>query len=197
MIAWINFSSMIVAALLLLYFYVKSVRPAALEKKIGKKAYHKCTQYRTIASVFMIVALINYVVYFLYPLPLPLPRTFPWDWWISIVIGVLIAIPGGYLWFRGIKDAGEGTMVTKKEHKLYGGIYQRIRRPQAAGEITFWWVAAFILNSPFLALFSLIWISVFYVMCRAEETDLVIRYGEEYLNYKRDTGFIILKRNKR
>ncbi|MGQ9722984.1 MAG: methyltransferase family protein [Candidatus Jordarchaeum sp.] len=197
MIAWINFSSMIVAALLLLYFYVKSVRPAALEKKIGKKAYHKCTQYRTIASVFMIVALINYVVYFLYPLPLPLPRTFPWDWWISIVIGVLIAIPGGYLWFRGIKDAGEGTMVTKKEHKLYGGIYQRIRHPQAAGEITFWWVAAFILNSPFLALFSLIWISVFYVMCRAEETDLVIRYGEEYLNYKRDTGFIILKRNKR
>ena len=196
MIAWINFISMIVSALLFGYFYVKSVGPAALEKKIGEVAYRRCSQYRLISAIFMSLALVNYVIYYFYPLPLPLPQTFPWDWWISILIGILIAIPGGYLWFRGMKDAGEETMVTKKGHKLYGGIYKKIRHPQAAGEITFWWVAAFFLNSPFLALFSFIWIPIFYIMCWAEEKDLAIRYGEEYLEYKTNTGFIIPKRKK-
>ena len=30
-------------------------------------------------------------------------------------------------------------------------------------------------------------------MCLAEEKDLVIRYGEAYLEYKRNTGFLIPK----
>jgi protein-S-isoprenylcysteine O-methyltransferase Ste14 len=36
---------------------------------------------------------------------------------------------------------------------------------------------------------------IFYVLCRAEEKDLVIRYGEQYLEYKRNTGFLIPSRN--
>lgn len=196
MIAWINLILMLVSALLCLYFYIKSAGPAALEKKIGKIAYHKCTQYRIVAAIFMTVAAIDYVIYFFYPLPVPLPQTFPWSWWVSALVATLIAIPGGYLWFRGMKDAGEETMSMKKEHTLYRGIYTRIRHPQAAGEVTFWWVIAFFLNSPFLALFSFIWIPIFYIMCWAEEKDLVIRYGEEYLEYRSNTGFIIPKRNK-
>ena len=195
MIAWINFASLLLAALLFLYFYVKSVSPAALEKKIGEVAYAKCTQYRIIASAFEIIAAANYIVYFFYPLPLQLPQTFTWEWWISIIISIVIAIPGGYLWWRGTRDAGKETIVPSKEHTLYGGIYQKIRHPQAAGEVTYWWVLAFILNSPFLAIFSFIWIPIFYIMCWAEERDLVIRYGEKYLEYKRNTSFLIPKRN--
>ena len=97
------------------------------------------------------------------------------------------------MWFRGMKDAGQETISVKKEHTLYGGIYQKIRHPQAAGEITFWWVIAFLLDSPFLALFSFIWIPIFCIMCWAEEKDLVIRYGEEYLEYKSNTGCIVPK----
>ncbi len=178
-----------------MYFYVKSVSPAALEKKIGEVAYAKCTQYRIIASAFEIIAAANYIVYFFYPLPLQLPQTFTWEWWISIIISIVIAIPGGYLWWRGTRDAGKETIVPSKEHTLYGGIYQKIRHPQAAGEVTYWWVLAFILNSPFLAIFSFIWIPIFYIMCWAEERDLVIRYGEKYLEYKRNTSFLIPKRN--
>lgn len=196
MIAWINFVSMVVSALLCLYFYVKSAGPAALEKKIGEIAHRRCTQFRIMASIFMTVAAINYIVYFFYPLQVALPRTFPWAWWISALIATAIAIAGGYLWFRGMKDAGEETIWVKKEHILYGGIYKKIRHPQAAGEITFWWVIAFFLNSPFLALFSFIWIPIFYIMCWAEEKDLVIRYGEEYLEYRRNTGFVIPRRNR-
>jgi protein-S-isoprenylcysteine O-methyltransferase Ste14 len=196
MIAWINFVVLVVSAVLFLYFYVNSVSPAALEKKIGEAAYAKCTAYRLIASAFEIVAVANYIVYFFYPLPVPLPQTFPWAWWVSIVIGISIAVPGGYLMGIGLRDAGKESIGPKKEHKLYGGIYEKVRHPQATGEVTLWWVVAFILNSPFLAIFSFIWLPIFYMFCRAEERDLVIRYGEPYLEYKRNTGFLIPKRKK-
>ena len=194
-IAWINTVVLTISALLFLYFYVKSVSPAALEKRIGEISYARCKRYRQIAIVFEFITIVNYVVYYFYPLSMPLPLVFPWDYWISIVIAVAIAVPSSYLMYIGMKDAGEEAITPKKEHSLYGGIYEKIRHPQATGEIFLWWVAAFILNSPFLAIFSIIWLPVFYIMCVAEEKDLVIRYGEAYLEYKRNTGFLIPKRN--
>ncbi len=196
MIEWINFIVLIASALLYLYFYVKSAGPAALEKKIGKAAYPKCARYRLISAVFSFILLGNYVVYFFYPLPVPIPQMFPWDWWISVLIAVLIAFPGGYLLGKGAKAAGEESMKPKKEHTLYGGIYNKMRHPQAVGEAAFLWVIAFLLNSPFLVFLSFFLIPIYYEMCRAEEKDLVIRYGKEYIEYKKRTGFIIPKRHK-
>lgn len=196
MIAWINIGILIASVFFFLYFYVKSAGPAALEKKVGKEAYRKCTFYRIISSVFMSIAFVNYIVYYFYPLPVPLPRTFPWSWWWSAVIAGIVAVLGGYIWIKGMNDAGEETMITKKEHTLYTGIYTKIRHPQAAGEITYWWVTAFVLHSPFLAVLSFVWIPVFYMMCVAEEKDLIIRYGEAYLDYKQNTGFLIPKRKR-
>ena len=191
MIAWINFGVLLVSALLTLYFYVKSAGPAALERRIGPVAYKRCTRYRIVASVFMTVASINYVVYFFYPLPIPLARIFPWSWWLSALIALLIAIPSGYLFVRGMRDAGEETIIVKKEHTLYGGIYEKIRHPQAVGELPFWWVIAFLLHSPFLVLFSFVWLPIWIAMCLAEERDLVIRYGQAYEDYRRRTGFFL------
>ena len=144
--------------------------------------------------VFEFITIVNYVVYYFYPLPIALPRAFPWDYWISIVIAVAIGVPSSYLMYKGMKDAGEESLSPKKEHTLYGGIYKKIRHPQATGEVFLWWVAAFILNSPFLAIFSIVWLPIFYVMCVAEERDLVVRYGEAYLEYRRNTGFLLPKR---
>ncbi|MBU0493979.1 MAG: isoprenylcysteine carboxylmethyltransferase family protein [Chloroflexi bacterium] len=194
LIAWLNVIVLILSALLCLFFYAKSAGPAALERRIGERAYRRCAWYRVIASVFMTIASLNYVVYVFYPLPISLPRTFPWDWWVSALIAVLIAIPGGYLWLRGMKDAGKETMIPEKGHTLYSGIYRTIRHPQALGEVTFWWVIAFLLHSPFLVLVSFIWLPIFALMCLAEERDLVIRYGQAYEDYKRNTGFVIPKR---
>jgi protein-S-isoprenylcysteine O-methyltransferase Ste14 len=194
MIAWINIAVLVVSTLLTLIFYVRSAGPAALEKSIGLIAYQKCTRYRLVASAFMTLASINYVIYFFFPLPLPLPATFPWPWWLSALIAVVIAVPSGYVWYRGMKDAGEETMIVKKEHTMYGGIYEKIRHPQALGELPFWWVIAFLLHSPFLVLYSFIWIPVFVIMCLAEERDLVLRYGEDYEEYRQRTGFLIPRR---
>jgi protein-S-isoprenylcysteine O-methyltransferase Ste14 len=193
MITWINLAVMVVSTLLFLYFYVKSVGPAALEKRIGAAAYPLCTRYRFVSGIFMGLVCINYVVYVFYPLPVSPARTFLWPWWVSALIAVLIAIPAGCLFVQGVQDAGEETMVPKKEHTLYGGIYNKIRHPQAVGELLIWWVIAFLLHSPFLVLYSFVWVPVFSIMCWAEERDLLIRYGEAYQEYQNRTGFLIPK----
>lgn len=195
MIQWINFGVLILSTLLFLYFYVRSAGPAALEDKIGPRAYKDCTRYRIVASVLMTVATVNYVLYCFYPLPIPLPTTFPWPWWVSALIALVIAVPSGYLFYRGVKDAGEETMIIRKDHTLYGGIYEKIRHPQAMGELPFWWVIAFLLHSPFLALYSLVWIPIFVAICVAEEQDLLIRYGDAYEEYRARTGFLLPRKS--
>lgn len=187
MIAWLTFVVLILAALLFLYYYVRSASPAGRARVIGPRAYAAAGRDRIIAGIFEGVASAGYAVYFFYPLPTPLPRTFPWPWPVSLLIAVLIAVPAGSLMAIGIRDAGAETMQPKPEHRMYGGIYRCIRHPQAAGEVWLWWVFAFLLNSPFLALFSFIYIPIFLVMCWAEEQDLLLRYGEAYAEYCRTT----------
>jgi protein-S-isoprenylcysteine O-methyltransferase Ste14 len=189
LIEWLNFLALIAATILFLYFYVKSAGPAQLEKKIGEAAYPKCMRYRLIASVFESLTVVNYVVYFFYPLPIGLPLVLPIPWLDSVLIAILILIPG-------MRDAGRETIEPKKEHALYGGIYETIRHPQAIGESFLWFPFAFFLNSPFLVLYSFIWFPVLYIMCIAEEKDLVIRYGQPYLEYRERVGFLIPKRSK-
>ena len=196
MIPWINFAVLIASSFVFTVFYVKSAGPAALEKSIGPSAYQRCATYRLIASIFMFVVAVNYVLYYWFPLHLPLPRTFPWPWWVSLAIAALIAVPSAYLMYRGVKDAGEETMRPKREHTLYGGIYTRIRHPQAIGEFPLWWVLAFLVHSPFLALFSFAFVPVWYHFCVAEERDLLIRYGTAYNDYRATTGFWLPRRVK-
>jgi len=194
MLACLNFGILIAASMLFTGSYVKSVSPAALERTMGQRAYERCGQYRLIASVFMTVAAANYMVYYWYPLPVPLPRTFPWGWTVSALIALVIAVPSGYLMYRGIRDAGAETMEPKKEHEMYGGIYTKIRHPQALGEFPLWWAMAFLANSPFLVLFSCVYVPVWYYLCRAEERDLLLRYGEAYEAYCQRVGFWLPKR---
>ncbi len=94
---------------------------------------------------------------------------------------------------RGARDAGEETMKPKPEHQMYSGIYETIRHPQALGEFPLWWVIAFLLNSPFLVLFSFVYVPIWYFFCIAEEKDLLIRYGAPYKEYCQRVGFWIPK----
>ncbi|MGY5880661.1 MAG: methyltransferase [Candidatus Thorarchaeota archaeon] len=194
MIEWINFIVLVVSTILFLYFYVKSVSPAQLEKTMGEIAYPKCKTYRLVAGAFEGITIVNYVVYIFYPLPLGLPLTLPWDYLLSFIFAIVIIIPSAYLMIKGMRDAGEETLEPKKEHTLYTGIYDKVRHPQAIGESVLWFPFALWFNSPFLVLYSFIWIPIFYIMCWAEERDLIIRYGQPYLDYRDRVGFLIPKR---
>jgi methanethiol S-methyltransferase len=196
MIAWINMAVLLFSSLAFLLFYVLSARPAGQEKLIGPRAYRRCFHYRLVAGALEGVITANYILYYFFPLATPLPEKFPWAWWISLIIALLICIPVTILMLIGVRDAGEETMHPRKDHVMYAGIYTKLRHPQAVGEVFLFLVMALLLHSPFLAVFSLIFFPIFIVMCYAEEQDLMLRYGEAYAEYCRKTGAFWPKRMK-
>jgi len=168
-----------------------------MERNNCNDAYQVCARHRLISSIFMAIASFNYVVYYFFPLPVAnelLQKHFAWPYWVSVAIALTIGIPCAVLMYRGIVDAGEETMTPKKEHQLYGGIYDSVRHPQAIGEMPLWWTFAFLLNSPFLVAFSCLYIPVWIIFCRMEEMDLTIRYGSSYEEYRKRVGFLFPKR---
>ena len=182
MIAWINFATLIVCTLLGLYFSVKSAGPAAGEKKTGAIASAITTRYRAIASVLMTVVGINYACYFLYPIPVPLPRIFPWSWSVSALISTAIAIVSVYLWWRGMSEV-------EKAHPP-NGKPERISHSEAGSQLTFWWAIAFLFHSPFLVLFSLIWVPILAIVCWTEERDWFNSDGKTNARYIINRGVL-------
>jgi len=193
LIPWINIGVLVSATVLFTWFYLGSVRVSKLKDKIGDRAYKRATVNRIVSAFFMTLAAVCYVLYFFFPLPVPALNRFTWPYWLSAVGGGILAIPALYLWFKGMVDAGKGTMVASKEFKPYAGIYKRIRHPQAAGELLLWWVMALFLNSPFLALYSIVWIPLFIWVSLAEEADLISRFGKAYTEYMKTTSFFTIK----
>ncbi len=196
MIEWINFLILIISTILMAFFYIKSVGPAKLEKRIDESAYKRCGKYRIIASFFELITVVNFILYFFFPLPIPLPQFFIWDYWISVILSFVILIPCLCIILKGVKDAGREALFPDKKHTLYGGIYEKIRHPQALGEVFIWWAIALLLNAPFLFLYSIIWFPIFYWFCKAEEKDLIIRYGKPYIDYINQTGMFFPKKNR-
>ncbi len=187
--AWINLFVMMLSTLLFLLFYIRSVSPATLETVMGEKAYAYCGWQRVIAIAFEVIVVINYFVYASLPVQIPLPHTFPWARWISYVIAAVITVPSMGLMVKGMIDAGSEAIRPAKENPMYGGIYEQLRHPQALGEVLVWLVLAFALHSPFLAIFSLFHFPIFAMMCFAEEQDLLVRFGDKYVDYMQRVGW--------
>ena len=196
MLNWINLFLLITSTVGMTVFYIKSVVPAKLAQKIGPKAYRRCAYYRFIANLFQLIIIINYILYYVLPPPIPLPQFLHRNYSISVVLSLCILIPGLYMLIKGVKDAGRETLFPDKDNTLYKGIYLRIRHPQALGEIFTWWSLALFLNSPFLFIFSLFWFPLFYWFSKAEEIDLILRYGNPYIKYKNQTGMFFPKRKE-
>ncbi len=194
MIELINFFVLIFSEILFPVFYVLSVSPAFYETEIGKKAYKRCGIQRTVSMIFMFIACVNYVIYYFYPLSLPLNNALFLNHWISVIIGVVILIPSATLMIKGMVDAGKEAIALQEGQTLYKGIYEKIRHPQALGEVFIFMVIAFILNSPFLIIFSLTWFPIFYLISVAEEKDLVLRYGKDFVEYRNKTGMFLPRR---
>lgn len=188
MIELINFWILIVSAFLTFSFYIISVIPATLEKRLGESAYKICGKMRTFSGIFMIISGIGYVIYYFYPLELPIPRYFPWNYMISFAISAVIFIPSMILILAGFKAAGKETSAPVKTGDIFNGIYLKIRHPQYLGEVSNWFSFAFVLNSPFLLIFSIIWILIYSIWIIYEEKDLEIRFGKNYRDYKLNTG---------
>ena len=191
-VSYVNFVALLVSSAIFTIFYVKSVKPAELERSIGVEVYARCKWYRLVSGFFMTLAAIHYVVFWYYPLPGLPPNLveFPWQYHISVYIALLLTLPFSYIMWIGMRDAGEETMTPKKDHELYsGGIYDHMRHPQAVGEFPLWFTFALLGHSPFLTLFSFLYLPVWYYFSIEEEKDLVLRYGKPYEAYRRRVGW--------
>jgi len=175
--------------------YVMSVRPAHRERRVGERAYEQCGRLRMWSMIVMALAMVCFVLYRWFPPPIdPLPAVLPWPYPLSVAAALLVGVPAMALIVLGMRDAGAEAIAPDKASEMYGGIYEHIRHPQIVGEAPIWLVLALLLNSPSLALLSLVYLVVWTWWAVEEERDLLLRFGQAYADYRERTGMFVPKR---
>lgn len=191
--AIVNFISLNISTFLFSYIYILSVMPVTCAEKLGEKAWKDCSTLRIIASIFESLIIINQLLWVWFPLPFanwPVHENFI----VGIIIGMAVGIPLTPLLLKSMKDAGRETMRPSKDTKMFKGIYQHIRHPQTLGEMPWFIAIAFFVNSLFLVLWTTFFVFLFTpILIHFEEKDLIKRFGEEYIEYRRNTGALIPK----
>jgi protein-S-isoprenylcysteine O-methyltransferase Ste14 len=193
MIAQITLATMLFSMLAFGGLYIYSVFPAHLERRMGADAFRRCGRFRKASFTFLFLFAICEVVTIFLPMDFPLPhRLFPgWYWLLSAAIGVLLMLPATMILRAAQRAAKSESFAPSQRSTMYGGIYQRIRHPQMVGDLLYWFALAFLLNSPVLLLVNLLWIPINLVMAFAEELDLMLRFGEGYVAYRRSVPMLI------
>jgi MoaA/NifB/PqqE/SkfB family radical SAM enzyme/protein-S-isoprenylcysteine O-methyltransferase Ste14 len=185
--SWINFISLNVSAILLVYSYILSVMPVTRAETRGEKAWKECVIYRNLNRVIEIVLLLNLIFWTLIPIP-GLGWIVHENFIIGLSIGFAILIPTLVIWIKGLRDAGiESFVPREKKKQLNKGIYKYLRHPQTLGGYPLFIAFAFMVNSLFLVFWALIFtLTSVPIIMYYEEKDLVKRFSG-YLEYKRTT----------
>jgi len=197
-IAWLNFVSLHVCAILFAYLATLSVMPVTREEERGEQDWKECAQLRNISFVFAGIMILNTIFWFWFPVS-ELAWVLSPDPLFGIIIGLIIAIPCFILMMVAMKDAGKEMGAPQKGISLHGGIYKKIRHPGALGEMPLYIVVAMFVNSLFLTIWMLLFVLIFTpIHIYYEEKDLLKRFGADYAEYRRTTPVIIpgLKRKK-
>ncbi len=194
--SWFILILMFLSAGLYLFFGYRSVAGSIQALAPEGRTELRSVIFRIISAASLVLHFISYLLYKAFPAFKFIPAEFLWNRWFSLAAAIIIGLPSIVIWIRGMIDAGPESIAVKDRRASARGIYQKIRHPQALGKMALPLVAALILNSPFLILFSLLWIPAFYLLCRIEEKELELQLGEEYLNYKETTGFFVPRKSR-
>jgi protein-S-isoprenylcysteine O-methyltransferase Ste14 len=195
-IAWCNFIILNIINVLTWWIYIRSVQPYSRAKKCGETAWKIAKRDRLISGILLGITVIQLILWYWFPIPsLAWPVSF--NWLHSILIGVILACIFTPIMIKGVMDAGRETMEPLESTKMYTGIYNHIRHPQMVGELPWYIIIAFFLNSLFLVIYSTIVIVILTpIVIYYEEKDLVKRFGEKYREYQRRTGAVFPKLRK-
>ncbi len=115
---------------------------------------------------------------------------------LLVLAGWLLGIWSNYLQFTLGRGTPVSVMATQK--LIIQPPYSYCRNPMALGAIVAYGGASVIMGSPGTALLVLLGAAVLLTYIKVvEEREMVIRFGEEYLAYRRRVPFIIprLRRN--
>lgn len=121
---------------------------------------------------------------------LKIPDFFPKG---SNVLGIILLAAGGglALWCTiFFYTEGEGTPNLRHppNNLVIRGPYKVVRNPMMIGNIVAIIGLSFILNSVFLFLFVLLMLPVVVLQTRSEENELVKKFGQNFLDYQKNTG---------
>ena len=189
----INFISMHIFVILFALTSILSTLPITLSERWGDRAWKRCYYLRQFCFIAIFVVIINAILWIWFPIPV---LTWPISWspHIPMVISIVIAIPFSLIMFKAMKDGGKEHAAPYKDTKMHKGIYNHIRHPGALGEMPLYIALGFFLNSWFLVFWMIAFVVIYTpVAIYFEEMDLVKRFGEDYLEYKKRTGAIYPK----
>jgi len=167
--------------------------PVSRTEKHGDKAWEECYLFRMISSVFVLIMIINIILWLLYPVP-----ELSWILFsnnlIGVIIGIAIIIPCTIIVIKAVKDGGKEHMKPLKDTKLHGGIYQHIRHPGLIGEMPCYIGIGFFINSIFIIVLMVLFVMLYSpIYIHFEDMDLEKRFGDVYRQYKKRTGALIPK----
>ena len=111
--------------------------------------------------------------------------------YIRVGIAGLVLLSGWYLARNGMK----AVFGTKREQPelIKKGVFRIVRHPIYLGEILFYLGASLITMSIASVAFLPIIIAFYIVICRYEERILAESFGNDYLEYKKNTGMLFPK----
>ena len=180
-----NLVSLHVSAFLFVYLYILSAMPVIPAQKRDEKAWKECKWLRILAGFFESVMIADMILWIWFPVP-NLAWPFHPDPLVGRIVAFAIAVPSSAILMKGIKDAGQETMRPSKSTKMFGGIYQHIRHPQTLGEMPLFIAFALFINSLFLTVWATLFVSLGTpILIHYEEKDLLKRFGDAYLEYRR------------
>src|SRR5690554_5928964 len=100
-------------------FYILSVSPAQLERKIGEKSYKICALLRKISFAGMGLCILSEILYFFFPLNMGIPERIingMEGWIISIIVGLLLFIFASVIIIK-VSKVAKDSFVPKKENE--------------------------------------------------------------------------------
>jgi protein-S-isoprenylcysteine O-methyltransferase Ste14 len=170
--------------------------PSLRAEKHGEVAWDECKRDRRIAGIFLFAILIGILLWYWIPVPELNWVIYP-DPLFPFLIGLLVAIPFTALLASALREAGRESLEPAQGSTLFSGIYRYIRHPQLLGRSVLTLVLTLWLNSLFLLIFSGLFLSIFVpTIIHFEEKDLVNRFGDSYVQYRKRTGSIFPKLRK-
>ena len=156
--------------------------------KEGYSTFFTITSILTLAAAFLSMNFWNWL-YFITDPSLIQPVLFI-SGILAMVAGVIVAAKASAV----ISVSTVADMRTDRKPELItGGLYARIRHPLYLATILVF--GSIYLIYPFPIVFTFVFCMILYTLIGAyfEERKLIIQYGEEYLEYKKQAGFILPK----
>ncbi|MFW9787041.1 MAG: methyltransferase family protein [Candidatus Thorarchaeota archaeon] len=160
-------------------------------KRWGKTGYARIftiTSIFTLLIAFLSMNFRNWFYFILAPATINLAL---------LMFGVISGVLGAVLAVMASRVISVSTVADmqpdRKAELITSGLYSRIRHPLYLAVFLLFGALALIYPFPVVIVFSLSMISYTIIGAYLEEKKLIKYYGDEYLEYKKKTGFILPK----